>query len=146
QKRKVCKREARLRHRLTKEARHWLGLAVPNFQEIDRDPHWHHWLSSPDPLTGPRDNNHAIELSVATARGCCHPTPPAFPHPDDGQGHPRAHILCRYLRNIFPKNPGGLASPTRATSYFATPASSGLEGIVSKRLGSRYRVDLDSQN
>jgi len=25
---------------------------VPNYQQIDRDPQWHRWLSSPDPLTG----------------------------------------------------------------------------------------------
>jgi hypothetical protein len=24
---------------------------VPNYQEIDRDPQWHRWLSSPDSLT-----------------------------------------------------------------------------------------------
>jgi hypothetical protein len=47
---------AELRERLAVEARHRLdeqvARAIPNYQEVDRDPAWHRWLMTPDPLTG----------------------------------------------------------------------------------------------
>src|SRR6478752_6622152 len=45
-----------LRQRLAIEARHSLDQrveqALPNYREIDRDPRWHRWLLSVDPLSG----------------------------------------------------------------------------------------------
>ena len=47
---------AELRQRLAVEARRSLDQrverAVPNYQEIDRDPRWHSWLSGVDALSG----------------------------------------------------------------------------------------------
>jgi hypothetical protein len=45
-----------LQQRLQREQRRRLdnevAAAVPDFREVDRDPRWHRWLASPDPLTG----------------------------------------------------------------------------------------------
>jgi hypothetical protein len=47
---------AELRQQLAREARYRLdaqvAAAIPNFREIDRDPRWHQWLMTLDPLTG----------------------------------------------------------------------------------------------
>jgi hypothetical protein len=47
---------AELQRRLAKEARHRLDSqierALPNYREIDRDPHWHRWLLGYDTYTG----------------------------------------------------------------------------------------------
>jgi hypothetical protein len=47
---------AQLRQRLAQEARHRLdqqvAAEVPDYQTIDRDPRWHQWLSTVDPLSG----------------------------------------------------------------------------------------------
>src|SRR5262249_40846569 len=47
---------AELRQRLAVEARHRLDqqveAAIPNYRDIDRDPRWHQWLMTLDPLTG----------------------------------------------------------------------------------------------
>ena len=47
---------ADLRQRLAVEARHSFDQrverAVPNYREIDRNPRWHRWLLSLDPLSG----------------------------------------------------------------------------------------------
>jgi hypothetical protein len=59
-----------LRQRLAREQRHRLdqqvAAAVPNYQEIDRDPRWHQWLLEPDEFTGrPRQ----LLLNDAVASG-----------------------------------------------------------------------------
>ena len=61
-----------LRQRLAIEARRNLdqrvAAAVPNYQEIDRDPRWHRWLLGTDAYTGrPRQQllNDAIALTDA---------------------------------------------------------------------------------
>jgi hypothetical protein len=45
-----------LRERLARDARHRLdqqvAAAIPNYQEIDRDPYWHRFLLGVDPYTG----------------------------------------------------------------------------------------------
>jgi hypothetical protein len=47
---------AELQQQLAREQRlrldEQVARAVPNFQEIDRDPHWHRWLLQHDPLSG----------------------------------------------------------------------------------------------
>jgi hypothetical protein len=47
---------AELRQRLAVEARYRLDqqveAAIPNYRDIDRDPRWHQWLMTLDPLTG----------------------------------------------------------------------------------------------
>jgi hypothetical protein len=47
---------AELRQQLAREARYRLdaqvAAAIPNYREIDRDPRWHQWLMTLDPLTG----------------------------------------------------------------------------------------------
>ena len=47
---------AELRQRLAVEARHSLDQrveqAIPNYRDIDRDPRWHRWLLTVDPLSG----------------------------------------------------------------------------------------------
>jgi hypothetical protein len=47
---------AELRQQLAREARHRLdqqvAAAIPNYRDIDRDPRWHQWLMTLDPLTG----------------------------------------------------------------------------------------------
>jgi hypothetical protein len=64
---------AELRQRLAIEARRNLdqrvAAAVPDYQQIDRDPRWHQWLRAPDPLSGvPRQQllNDAIASGSAT--------------------------------------------------------------------------------
>jgi hypothetical protein len=52
----------------------------------------------------------AHECRLALALGLLPPTPGHSP-PDDGPGHPRAHILCWYLRNIFAQKSRGLGQP-----------------------------------
>jgi hypothetical protein len=61
---------AELQRRLAKEARHRLdqqvAAAVPNYQEIDRDPRWHQFLREIDTYTGqPRQ----ALLNIAIADG-----------------------------------------------------------------------------
>ncbi len=59
-----------LQERLAREARHRLdgevAAAVPNYRDIDRDPEWHAWLRSSDPLSSqPRQ----LLLNDAIAQG-----------------------------------------------------------------------------
>ena len=59
-----------LRQRLARETRHRLDQAVeqavPNFREIDRDPYWHRWLLSTDPLSG-RMRQDLLNEAIAAA-------------------------------------------------------------------------------
>ena len=52
----IQQQNAELRQRLAIEARRNLDqrveAAVPNYREIDRDPHWHRFLLTVDPYTG----------------------------------------------------------------------------------------------
>ena len=52
----IQNQNAELRQRLAIEARHRLDQqveqAVPNYREIDHDPHWHRFLLTVDPYTG----------------------------------------------------------------------------------------------
>jgi hypothetical protein len=52
----LSQQNAELQQRLAQEARRDLdqrvAQAVPDYQQIDRDPRWHQWLLTPDPLSG----------------------------------------------------------------------------------------------
>jgi hypothetical protein len=61
---------AMLRQRLAQEARYRLdqqvAAAIPDYKTIDRDPRWHQWLLSIDPLSG---QQRQVLLNQAIAEG-----------------------------------------------------------------------------
>jgi hypothetical protein len=65
----LAQQNAALRQRLAIESRRRLdqqiAAAVPNYQEIDRDPRWHRWLLGIDTLSG-RVRQHLLNDAIAS--------------------------------------------------------------------------------